>query len=170
MDFIEFILSPKGATIFVFLLSILISLITSTTQRLLTDVKKMAVWRKEVADWTKEYNKAKREANKKEIARLKKKEKYMMDLQKKMMWSSMRPTLLFFIPFIIIWQVILIPLYANHPVVAYFPGIGGLNVVYWYMVCSFMSGTLIQKALGITMEAPEGPATVPEEKKKQQEP
>lgn len=164
MSFIDWILSPRGSTIFIFLLSIIISLVTSLTQRLLTDVKKMAIWRKEVSEWTKEYTKAQKENDKKAIARLKKKEKYIMGLQKKTMWYSMRPSLLFFVPFILIWQLVLIPLYGGKEV-AFFPGIGGQNIVIWYMLCSFMSGILLQKALGLTMEVAQNAKPVTKEKK-----
>jgi len=164
MNFMEWILSPKGSTVFVFLLSILISILTSVTQRLLINVKQMAIWRKEITDWTREYTRAQKENDKKALAKLKKKEKYIMDLQKKTMWISMRPSLLFFIPFLLIWQLVLIPLYGAKEV-AYFPGLGGQNIVIWYMICSFMSGILLQKALGLTMEVTEDAKAVTEDKK-----
>jgi len=73
-----------------------------------------------------------------------------------MMWQSMKVSLIFMVPFILIWQL-LIGFYGN-TTVAYIPWIDGLwemPLFWWYLLCSFTFGTLISKALGITMGATE---------------
>jgi len=58
----EWLLTPPGSTIFIFLFSMTLSLVISGTQKLLTDFSKLNAWRKEIAKWTSEY----REATKKQ--------------------------------------------------------------------------------------------------------
>jgi len=149
----EWLLTPPGSTIFLFLFSMTLSLVISGTQKLLTDFSKLNAWRKEIAKWTSEYREATKKQDKKLIAKLKKKEARIMDLQKKTLWHTMRVSMLFFIPILLIWQFFLIPVYGRNPV-AYLPGFGPLDLTLWYLICSFMFSTLIQKALKIT-QSPE---------------
>ncbi|MGD8507213.1 MAG: hypothetical protein PVF15_11205, partial [Candidatus Bathyarchaeota archaeon] len=89
------------------------------------------------------------------LAKVKKKERHILSLQSKMMWQSMKVSLIFMIPFLLIWQVIIASYQGEYAIVAYFPGFGSLPVFYWYLLCSFASGTLIMKALGVSVGATE---------------
>jgi uncharacterized membrane protein (DUF106 family) len=136
-------------------------LLTSLANRLLTDPEKSKAWRKEISEWNMELRQAQRGGDKKTLEKVMKKQKQVMQLQTKMMWQSMKVTLLFLIPLIIIWQF-LGGFYTNpttrEPVaVAYFPGIGpvlplpifNISLIWWYMLCSMLFGTVFSHAFGI---------------------
>ena len=149
------------STVFMFLLAVTISLLTSLANRLLTNPEKSKAWRKEISEWNMEMRQAQRGGDKKALEKVMKKQKQIMQLQTKMRWQSMKVTLLFLIPLIIIWQF-LGGFYTNQithePVaVAYFPGIGSvlplpifnISLIWWYMLCSMLFGTVFSHALGI---------------------
>jgi uncharacterized membrane protein (DUF106 family) len=131
----------------------LLSLLIALTNRLLTNREQLNAWNKEIARWRADLKKATQSGDKKLLAKVRRKERYILQLQSKVWWQSMRVSLLFFIPFLLIWQL-LIGFYGNS-IVVFIPGIGGLPLFWWYLLCSFASGTLITKALGVSMGAME---------------
>jgi uncharacterized membrane protein (DUF106 family) len=143
------------STIFMFLLAATISLLTSLVNRLLTDPKKAKAWRKEIADWNAELRKAQKNGDKKSVEKLMKKQKQILQLQSKMMWQSMKVALLFFIPLLLIWQI-LGAFYYGHDI-AYFPGIGpnlplpifSSSLLWWYLLCSLLFGTIFSHVFGL---------------------
>jgi uncharacterized membrane protein (DUF106 family) len=154
------------STVFLFLLAALISLLTSLSNRLLTDPGKSKAWRKEVSEWNKEMQEARREGDKKKLERVMKKQKEILQLQSKMMWQSMKVTLIFFVPLIIIWSILggfyTIPATGKIPAqpmsIAYLPGVGPVlhlfifsfaSLLWWYLLCSMMFGTLFSHVFGI---------------------
>jgi uncharacterized membrane protein (DUF106 family) len=156
MSAIEWI--PKqipGSTLFIFLLATLVSLLTSLTNRLLTNPEKSKAWRKEVMEWNSGLRKAQREGDKKELDRLMKKQKQILQLQSKMTWQQMKVTLLFIIPLFIMWQL-LGAAFAGKDI-AYFPGVGpnlpiplfSGSLIWWYLICSMLVGTVFSHLLGI---------------------
>ena len=83
-----------------------------------------------------------------------------MQIQSKMMWQSTKTSFLWFIPFMLLWYTFLGPLYGNVWAVAYLPWMPNsppmtLPFFLWYLLCSFMSTTLLNKALGLTPGATE---------------
>ena len=147
------------STIFMFLLAALISLLTSLTNRLLTNPEKSKAWRKEIADWNKEFREAKRSGDNKRLDKVMKKQKQILQLQSKMTWQSMKVTLIFFVPLIIIWQLLGgVFSRAGQPLaIAYFPGVGpilpiplfNVSLIWWYLLCSMMFGTIFSHVFGI---------------------
>jgi len=155
------------STIFMFSLAALISLLTSLTNRLLTNPEKSKAWRREIADWTKEMRATQREGDKKRLEKVMKKQKQILQLQSKMTWQQMKVTLIFFIPLIIVWQVLggfytttaVIdgkPTSASIPI-AYLPGVGAnlplpifsISLIWWYLLCSMLFGTIFSHVFGI---------------------
>jgi len=64
----------------------------------------------------------------------------------------MKTTFIWTIPIMLLWFVFLIPMYANVQAVAYVPGIGSDWVIplgYWYLLCSFLAATLLNRLLGL---------------------
>lgn len=139
------------------LLSFFLSLVTSLTNRLLTDREQMRAWTQEIAAWREDSRKATRTGDKKLMAKVKKQQKHIMQLQSKMTWQSMKTSFLWFIPLMLLWWLFLTPLYTSAetgPIaVAYIPWFGSdplpLIYVYWYMLCSFLSGVLLSRLLGL---------------------
>jgi len=147
------------STIFMFLLAALISLLTSLTNRLLTNPEKSKAWRKEIADWNKEFREAKRSGDNKRLDKVTKKQKQILQLQSKMTWQSMKVTLIFFVPLILIWQLLggFFSRAGQPLAIAYFPGVGpilpiplfNVSLIWWYLLCSMMFGTIFSHVFGI---------------------
>jgi uncharacterized membrane protein (DUF106 family) len=144
------------STFFILLISSGISIVTSLTNRLLTDREQMKAWSKEIAAWRADSLKATRTGDKKLKAKVDKQQKHIMQMQSKMTWQSMKTTFIWFIPLMLLWFFFLTPTYANVGAVAYLPGIGGvweLPLFWWYLLCSFLSNTLITRLLGLSLGA-----------------
>lgn len=155
---LDWLLTPTapGATVAIILLSIGISLMTSLANRLLTNREQLNAWRKEISQWTTEFNEARRSNDKKLMAKVKRQQPRITQLQSKMMWQSMKVSLLFMVPFFLIWQL-LIGFYGGN-VVAYLPWFGGewaLPIFYWYLLCSFLFSTLFSRVFGLAWGATE---------------
>jgi uncharacterized membrane protein (DUF106 family) len=143
------------STLFLFLLSALISLLTSLTNRLLTNPEKSKAWRKEISEWNNELREARREDDKKHLEKVMKKQKQILQLQSKMSMQSMKVTLIFLVPLLIIWQVLGGFFVGRN--IAYLPGIGAIlpipifntSLIWWYLLCSMMFGTIFSHLLGI---------------------
>ncbi|MEM3783596.1 MAG: EMC3/TMCO1 family protein [Candidatus Bathyarchaeia archaeon] len=145
-----------GSTLFVLLLAATISFLMTLANRLLTDPEKLKAWRKEVAEWYEDFRKAQKSGDKKQMEKVMKKQQYIMQLQAKMSWQSMKVTLLFFIPILIIWQF-LGGIYWQYEI-AFFPGIGSRipiplfgelpSLMWWYLLCSYLFYTLFSHLFG----------------------
>jgi uncharacterized membrane protein (DUF106 family) len=86
------------------------------------------------------------------MAKMKKQERHMMQLQSKMMWQQMRTSFLWFIPLILVWYVFLPQILAMNTIVAYIPWLDGqleLTVPLWYLLCSFFAGALFTRLFGL---------------------
>lgn len=139
------------ATITIILISMIISFANSALNRLL--VSRLVGWKeyktsqKELAEYRSQTSLAMRTKDKKLLEKLKKKESQIMNMQKKMA----KPQLILFVlsfSYILIWWFVLTPTYGVNTV-AYVPGIGPINMFYWYLICSLLSGTLSSRLLGI---------------------
>ncbi len=152
--FIDWLLAPQApaATIFVFMLALSLTLLTTLVNRLLTNPEQLSVWRKEIKEWTDEFREAQRSKDKKKLAKVERQKARIMKLQQKMSWQSMKVSLLFFIPFLIIWQV-LWSIYREP--IAFLPGFGPLTIVFWYLICSLFFSTLFSRIFGVGIGATE---------------
>lgn len=144
------------STIFMLAIALGISLLTTLVNRLLSNPEKAKIWRKEVADWNKELRDAQRAKDKKTVDKLMRKQKYIMGLQSKMMWQSMKVSLLFIVPLFLMWSF-LGGLYGGSAL-AYLPGIGSVlplpifsnSLIWWYLLCSMLFGTVFSHAFKLT--------------------
>jgi len=147
------------STFFILLLSFSLSLVTLLTNRLLTNREQMKAWNKEIAAWRADSLKASRTSDKKLMAKVKKQQKQMMQLQSKMTWQSMKTSFIWFIPLMLMWWLFLTPMYTNPetgPIaVAYIPWFGNeplpLTYFYWYFLCSIVFQALLSRLLGLGM-------------------
>jgi len=141
------------STFFILLMSFGISFATSLSNRLLTNREQLREWNKEISQWRSGSLKATRAGDKKLMAKLKKKEKHIMQLQSKMMFQSMKTTFLWFIPMLLLWYVLLPQLVEIDKPVAYLPWLGPepltLNVILWYLICSLLAGIIFNRLLGL---------------------
>jgi len=144
------------STLFMLAIALGISLLTTLVNRLLSNPEKAKIWRKEVADWNKELRDAQRAKDKKTVDKLMRKQKYIMSLQSKMMWQSMKVSLLFIVPLFLMWSF-LGGLYGGSEL-AYLPGIGSVlplpifsnSLIWWYLLCSMLFGTVFSHAFRLT--------------------
>jgi len=143
------------STLFIVLLSFLVSLVTLATNRRLTNREQMKTWNQEIAAWRTDSLKATRSGDKKLMAKVQKQQKHIMQLQKKMMSQSMKTSFIWFIPMMLLWWFFLTPLYGNVGPIAYLPGLDrepwALSYFYWYFLCSIAFQALLSRALGMSM-------------------
>lgn len=153
MGLFDWFLMPiaPGASVGILLFSLGLSFLTTLVNRLLTNPEQQNAWRREIAEWTSQFNKARREGDKKLLAQLQKQQKRIMQLQSKMFTHSMKVSLIFFIPFLLIWQL-LMGIYRGNPVV-YIPGVGWLTVFFWYFLCSMFFSTIFSRIFNVGMGA-----------------
>jgi len=142
------------STLFILSISSAISLITSLTNRLLTNREQMKAWNQEISAWRADSMKATRTGDKKLKAKVEKQQKHVMQIQSKMSMQSMKTSFIWLIPLMLLWIFFLTPTYASVASVAYLPGIGGvwpLPLFWWYLLCSFLSNSLITRLLGLSL-------------------
>jgi len=152
MNPVEWLLMPyaPGATVSILLLSLGVTFLTTFVNSLFTKKEELATMRREISEWTSDFTKARRSGDKKLLAKVKKQEPHIRQLQSKMMWRSMKVSLVFMVPFFFMWQLLYMH-YLDHTV-ALFPGFGTLPVIWWYLLCSIMFGTLLSRVFGLAME------------------
>ena len=151
---------PPVSTIFILFLSMALTLVTSLANRLLTNQNQLRTWRQEVAEWTADSRKAAKSGDKKLLAKVKKLQPQIMKMQSKMMWQSMKVSFIFMIPFFLLWSLFLTPTYGD-AAVAYIPNIFSssgsvplhIPLFFWYLLCSFLFGTLFARILGLAYGA-----------------
>lgn len=142
---------PPGATVVIILIAISISFANSSINRIL--ISRIIGWnrykviRKEVADFQAETRKALRSKDKKVTEKIKKRERHILEMQKKLA----KPQMIMFgvsFSYILVWWFLLTPFYG-WDIVAYIPGYGGVNIIWWYMLCSMFAGIISSHILGI---------------------
>lgn len=157
LDVLPTILQQRPySTLFILGIAALVSLLTTLVNRLVSNPQKSKGQRKEVSEWNKELREAQRAKDKKTIEKLMKKQQYIMKMQTKMMWSSMKVSLLFIVPLLLMWQV-LGGFYSGQDI-AIFPGVGAnlplpmfsASLIWWYLLCSLFFGTTFAHVFGLT--------------------
>jgi uncharacterized membrane protein (DUF106 family) len=161
LDITTIIKDIPYSTLFILGLAGLISFLTTLVNRRFTNPEKSKAWRKEISEWNKELREAQRSKDKKAIAKAMKNQQHIMQLQSKMMWQSMKVSLLFIVPLFIMWQVLggfyVDPVTHQQMSLAYLPGLGSVlplpifnySLIWWYLLSSLLFGTLFQHALGL---------------------
>jgi uncharacterized membrane protein (DUF106 family) len=146
------------STVFILGLAAGISLLTTLVNRRFTNPEKSRAWRKEISDWNKDLRAARGSKDKKTLEKVMKKQQYIMQLQSKMMWQSMKVSLLFLVPLLLMWQIL--GGFYGPAAIAILPGIGSqlvlpiLNITFsslfwWYLLCSLFFGTTFQHVFRI---------------------
>ncbi len=162
MSILDWLLAPQapGATIAALLVAIGLTFVTSLANRLLTNKEQRDAWRREISAWNDEFKKARKSGDKKLLAKIQKQQPRIMKLQSKMAWQSMKVSLIFFVPILLLWQF-LIGYYVVDglpTVIAYLPWFDGplqLTIVWWYPLCSLTCGVIFSHIFGLGMGATE---------------
>ncbi len=152
---IEWLAAIPHSTLFILFLSFAISFATSLSNRLLTNREQLKAWNKEISQWRTDSLQAKRTGDKKLMAKVKKQERHVMQLQSKMMWQSMKTSFLWFIPLMLMWYWGLPQIVDINQPVAYIPWLSvepfPLLVFHWYLLCSFLASALLTRLFGLGM-------------------
>lgn len=148
----EWLLTPPASTFFILCLAMLLTFVMSLANRLLTNREQLNAWRREVAAWTAEFKKARSSDDKKLLAKVQRQQPRIMKLQSKMLWQSMKVSIIFFVPIILLWQF-LIGFFGSEPVarLPWFDGTLKMSIVWWYPLCSLTCGFLFSRIFGLGM-------------------
>ena len=163
----EFLREPPASTLFILLLSAAVNLAVGVANRMVIDLDEYRRWMIESSRLRREMMEAVRRGDQRRVARLQKRQQRMMAEQSKMTMERMKLTLFFFIPLILIWNL-LIKFFGKAPV-AYMPfkapWVGEtLNITVWYILCSLATNVVISRALGLTFEIDAGEEVVQQKK------
>ena len=163
MSILDWLLAAEGsgATIAALLVAIGLTFVTSLANRLLTNKEQRDAWRREISARNDEFKKARKSGDKKLLAKVQKQQSRIMKLQSKMAWQSMKVSLIFFVPILLLWQF-LIGYYVTPEgfpsVLAHLPWFGEplqLTIVWWYPLCSLTCGVIFSHLFGLGMGATE---------------
>ena len=157
---------PPMSIVLITVISLLISLLSNISLRLTTDVKQLARYSKEIKEFQKLKMEAQKTQNKKLLQKVKRKEKYISKMQSYSMKARFKPMIIFFIPFLILFEL-LRALYGNE-VVAVLPfnldkilpvgGWAGISTAYgfglyfwsFYFIVGFGISIILQKMMGVS--------------------
>jgi uncharacterized membrane protein (DUF106 family) len=145
------------STLFILGLAALIALLTTSVNRLMTNPEQSKSVRREVGEWSSALRQAQRNGDKKTVEKLMKKQQYIMQLQTRMMWNSMKVSLLFIVPLLLMWDILGQKNVLGGHSIAYLPGIGAnlplpifsASLIWWYLLCSLLCGTVFSHLLGL---------------------
>ncbi|TFG08436.1 MAG: DUF106 domain-containing protein [Promethearchaeota archaeon] len=181
----NWISTPPGSMWFILLLSIIISIVSVILTKLLIDTQELDRKQKQIKAHQEEKKKivelASVDVDRYHKARKKweRRDAMLKKTQQGMAMQRMKPTLITFLPMIIIFAI-LRGMYGNDPVAAtpmnpefygylsFFVGLGiadhgkwigdaaWLNFTAWYFLCSLGTNTLLQRILGLQTQASGG--------------
>lgn len=168
----SFLAQPPYVTIIILFVSIAMSFASSIINSRLMPKEhreKVKALQRKISALTKEKNenmkKAKSTGDKKLLRKAQKQEKHLLQLQSQALSLSskqFRVLPITMILFLVVWLLLTgnilgfkffdSPFIGPDPV-AYLPWLGGvlpLNLFYWYLICSFLFGTLFSRIFGLT--------------------
>jgi uncharacterized membrane protein (DUF106 family) len=154
----------------------------------LTDQPKLRRYRKEISEWNKMRQTAQKTGDEKMALEVRRRSKIIQNMQRQVASQSFKPTLIFFVPFVVIF-IILSAFYGRLPVAAipynlgllqiiplFGPLIVGLTAaspatgyastyaltyVGWYLFCSYALQAVINRLFGVSLGGFGGPSMSP---------
>jgi len=141
------------STFFTLGLAFLVSLTTTLLNRKFIDKEQFAKWREETNRWNADKNRAKKTGDKKLMAKVKKQELQILQIQSRMFKQQMKAFLVTFVPLLVVWQVLIYEF--GNITVAFVPLLPGppfpLPFFIWYMACSLFVSTMLSRIFGVEM-------------------
>ncbi|RLF10709.1 MAG: hypothetical protein DRJ98_05510 [Thermoprotei archaeon] len=117
-------------------------------QRAMVNVEELAEQYREVAEWRREFFRARKSGDKKLMSKLMKKQAYINKLNAEIMAKSMKPMMIYLIPFWILF-LILVNVFPGY--VAFFPLLDrGIPFIYWYLIANGGVVPIFQRLLGLS--------------------
>jgi len=142
----------------VFIVSLLMSFTSILIRQKFISQEQFMQWQAEIKAWNEEKNRAAKLGDKKLLAKLKRREKRILQIQSKIFKKQTVTLVLNMAIFIGVWQILIF--YLGNKAVAYLPFsipfLTGpppypLNLFYWYIICSFFSANIASRILGVPM-------------------
>jgi len=156
-----------NSTFFILGVAGILAITSNLANRFLVDLRAMKEMSAEVKAWQEEFNKARKSGDKQLLAKATKKQAAIMRLQSKMTWDRMKVTFTFFIPFLLVWNVLSM-FYGGGPermftahspffvrwllegpsLISNVPLPIKLSYFTWYLICSFAISLPTSRLLG----------------------
>ncbi len=141
------------STIFVLVLSAVISLLVSTVNRKVIDAEKMKEYRREVNEYMKDLKAAQESSDRRLESRIKRRQAKVNQLQSWMMRQQFKLMAIFMVPFGVLFP--LLNEVFSGLVIAYSPVSlplipRDLGFFHWYLICSFGVNLPLSRAMGIS--------------------
>jgi len=164
---IDILKTPPYATFAILGTAAGLGLITSLINAKMMDLKEYRQMMLDSARVQHQMMEAAKSGNQRAIDKSRKRQSEVLGKQSKMSTDRLKISLFFFIPFLLIWQV-LGNFFGSTPI-ASFPFVApliplDLSVQNWYLICSFATNILISHALGLTFEIDPAERESPDEK------
>ena len=162
INWVKTVLSPflemPNSTLFIFGLTLLLTLLTVAANRLFTDVDQLREYEIETRQYTKELSEARRRKDRRAISKLERKEPRIRSIQQIVAKQRSKVSLIFMFPlmglFLLLGAIYSTNIVAILPFNA--PLLGqNLSFSWWYLICYFMSYTLLSRLFGLTFETGE---------------
>lgn len=145
------------STIFIFLLSLTINIVTSYANRRFTNIEEQREWTIKSNQVRRDLMKALQGGNKRLAEKLQKEQSELTKAQSKITMQRLKLQLFFIVPLLALWQL-LGPFYGQSvvaimPFDAPFMGTE-LNLFWWYFFSAMASSVLTSRLFGLTFEVP----------------
>ena len=102
-NFIDFIHSPPGAALFIMFVSLSVSTMGNLAMRRFTDMRRLNRYQAEIKQFQEMEKEAKRTGNEKLMKKVKRRKAYIDRIQREQMSTRCKPSLIFLIPFMLIF-------------------------------------------------------------------
>jgi uncharacterized membrane protein (DUF106 family) len=99
----DWIGQPPGSAILIILVSVGVTLISNLATKRFSDVRMLRRYQTEIKEYQQMLKKAEKSQNEKALRKVKRRKAYIDRIQKEMMTARCKPTLLFIIPFMLIF-------------------------------------------------------------------
>lgn len=150
--------SPFVYGVAVFGMTFLMSLTSSLLRRKIAPEEQSRQWQADIKKWQDDKERAKKTGDKRLQAKLKRQEKRILQVQGKMAKRQLLSMAINIGFLFVFWQVLTFLFFDK--TVAFLPfwipfvGLeqgSPISFIYWYFICSFLSGAIIQRILGVSM-------------------
>lgn len=158
MTNLEWLFLPPFSALVIFGVSFLMSLATTLMRLKFIDQEEAAKWQEEIKRYNEDKERAKKTRDKKLASKLRKQEKRITQMQSKMLKGQLLSMGGSMGLLLIVWQLLIFFYGAGS--VAYVPfGIPFVTgeppypipLFIWYIICSYLSSTIISRILGVQM-------------------
>lgn len=166
--------TPPYSAIFIMLISMTITMITNLTSRRFTDLRRLNRYQAEVKQYQEMQKQAEKTQNEKLMRKVKRRKAYIDRIQREMMTQRCKPSLIFIVPFLIVFQILrgfyfnsatgldrvvaIIP-FNVHKLLPFLQGWLGVPTAYgfgmtffgFYMMVGLGIGQILQRLMGINI-------------------